>query len=83
MCNSGQSDAHLTDGSDDNALKIHILLPVGLTLGLLWNVKVLNLGFVVSTDHSGWVKLEIKIVRYFCGHTTLGWDHRDINIMLH
>lgn len=53
MCNGGQSDAQLTDGPDDNALKIPILLPVGLTLWLLCNVKVLNLGFVVSTDHSG------------------------------
>lgn len=50
MCNGGQSDAQLTDGPDDNALKIPILLPVGLTLWLLCNVKVLNLGFVVSTD---------------------------------
>ena len=52
MCNGGQSDAQLTDGPDDNALKIPILLPVGLTLWLLCNLKVLNLGFVVSTDQA-------------------------------
>ena len=55
MCNGGQSDAQLTDGPDDNALKIPILLPVGLTLWLLCNVKVLKLGFVVSTDHPSWL----------------------------
>ena len=35
MCNGGQSDAPLTDGPVDNALKIPNLLPVGLTLWLL------------------------------------------------
>ena len=34
MC-TGQSDAHLIDGPVDNALKIPILLPMGLTLWLL------------------------------------------------